>query len=95
LRQGALLLAAWALTNVLFPWNYEDLTDGRQFAVLVLNLRNLAVLALILWAAPEARPLKPESFAGLTAGPTGGMMGGQGRVIGARPRAVRGGRGDA
>ena len=56
LRQGALLLAAWALTNVLFPWNYEDLTDGRQFAVLVLNLRNLAVLALILWLLAEPLP---------------------------------------
>jgi hypothetical protein len=56
LRQAALLLAAWALTNVLFPWNYEDLTDGRQFAVLLLNLRNLAVLALILWLLAEPLP---------------------------------------
>jgi hypothetical protein len=58
LRQGALLLTAWGLTNVLFPWNYEDLTDGRQFAVLVLNLRNLAVLALILWLLAEPLPIR-------------------------------------
>jgi hypothetical protein len=58
LRQALLLLLAWALTNVLFPWNYEDLTDGRPFAVLVLNARNLAVLALLLWLLIEPLPIR-------------------------------------
>jgi uncharacterized membrane protein len=55
--QAALLLAAWALTNLLFPWHYEDLTDGRLFPVLILNLRNLVVAVLIVWLLVEPFPL--------------------------------------
>ena len=49
---AGLLLAAWALTNVLF-WNFEDLTDGRLVPVLLLNGRNLLVLVLIIWLLVE------------------------------------------
>jgi hypothetical protein len=48
-RQGVLLLVAWALTNVHYPWTYLDFIDSGPFAVALLNLRNIAVVALIVW----------------------------------------------
>lgn len=57
LRQAALVVGLLGLTNVLFPWLYEDLTDGHLLPVLVLNARNALVLALLLWLLLESLDL--------------------------------------
>ena len=67
--QATMLLGLWALTNLLFPWQYQGLIDGHLVPALLLNARNALVLALLVWLladnlrsawrarrAPVARP---------------------------------------
>jgi uncharacterized membrane protein YidH (DUF202 family) len=69
---GALIAAGVALTQVEFPRHYLDLINGEDWVVLVVALRNAALLAalgLILFgsartqAAGSARSRRPASAA--------------------------------
>ncbi len=56
LRQASALLAICVLTIVQFPFNYDHLLDMELLPVLLLNLRNLLVVALLLWLLVERAP---------------------------------------
>jgi uncharacterized membrane protein len=56
LRQASALLAICALTIVQFPFNYSHLLDMELLPVLLLNLRNLLVVALLLWLLVDRAP---------------------------------------
>jgi hypothetical protein len=56
LRQAGALLAICALTIVLFPFNYDHLLDMELLPVLLLNLRNLLVVALLGWLLIDRAP---------------------------------------
>jgi uncharacterized membrane protein len=56
LRQAGLLLAIFALTIRLFPFEYEDLLAMQLAPVLLLNLRNLLAVALLLWLLIDRAP---------------------------------------
>jgi hypothetical protein len=55
-RQAGILLAIYALTITLFPFSYENLLAMRMLPVLLLNLRNLLVAALLLWLLIDRAP---------------------------------------
>jgi len=56
LRQASLLLAIFALTIVLFPFNYDHLLGMELLPVLLLNLRNLLTVALLGWLLVDYAP---------------------------------------
>jgi uncharacterized membrane protein len=56
LRQASALLAICALTIVQFPFNYDHLLDMELLPVLLLNLRNLLVVALLVWLMVDRAP---------------------------------------
>jgi uncharacterized membrane protein len=56
LRQAGVLLAICALTIVLFPFDYDHLLGMELLPVLLLNLRNLLVVALLVWLLVERAP---------------------------------------
>ena len=56
LRQASLLLAIFALTIVLFPFNYDHLLGMELLPVLLLNLRNLLTAALLGWLFVDYAP---------------------------------------
>lgn len=49
LRQAGLLAVICAVTTLLFPFEYENLLAMQFFPVLLLNLRNGLLVALLLW----------------------------------------------
>jgi uncharacterized membrane protein len=55
-RQAGVLLAIYALTITLFPFEYDDLLSMRMLPVLLLNLRNLLAAALLLWLVIDSAP---------------------------------------
>src|SRR5207249_2134955 len=56
LRQASALLAICALTIVLFPFDYDHLLSMELLPVLLLNLRNLLVVALLVWLMVDRAP---------------------------------------
>ncbi len=56
LRQAGALLAICALTIILFPFNYDHLLRMELLPVLLLNLRNLLVVALLRWLLADHAP---------------------------------------
>ncbi len=56
LRQACALLAICALTITLFPFNYAHLLSMELLPVLLLNLRNLLVVALLVWLLVDRAP---------------------------------------
>ena len=56
LRQASALLAICALTIVLFPFDYDHLLGMELLPVLLLNLRNLLVVALLVWLMVDRAP---------------------------------------
>jgi uncharacterized membrane protein len=56
LRQASTLLAICAITIVLFPFDYDHLLSMELLPVLLLNLRNLLVVALLFWLLVERAP---------------------------------------
>jgi hypothetical protein len=70
-RQAILFAVICALTIVLFPFDYDDLLAMQLLPVLLLNLRNLLVVALLLWllaaylpeSARAALSIRPRSRA--------------------------------
>jgi hypothetical protein len=55
-RQAALFAAICAITIVLFPFDYDDLLAMHLLPVLLLNLRNALVVALLAWLLLEFMP---------------------------------------
>ncbi|HEU5102798.1 MAG TPA: glycosyltransferase 87 family protein [Roseiflexaceae bacterium] len=55
-RQAATLLAIFALTIALFPFDYDNLLAMQLGPVLLLNLRNLLALALLIWLLVDRAP---------------------------------------
>jgi uncharacterized membrane protein len=56
LRQASALLAICALTIGLFPFEYDHLLGMELLPVLLLNLRNLLVVALLIWLLVDHAP---------------------------------------
>lgn len=56
-RHAAMLLAICSITIALFPFDYDDLLAMHLVPVLLLNLRNLLVVALLAWLLAERAPL--------------------------------------
>jgi hypothetical protein len=60
-RQGLLVLAIAAITIFLFPYNYNELMAMQRLPVVLLNVRNLLVLALFGWLLIERAPASARS----------------------------------
>jgi len=63
---GALIAAGVALTQVEFPRHYFDLVNGETWVVVVIGLRNAALVAalgVILWQGPGAARSRPRASA--------------------------------
>lgn len=58
-RKGALFAAICGITIALFPFDYDNLIAMETVPVLLLNLRNLLVVALLIWLLVERAPLAP------------------------------------
>jgi hypothetical protein len=56
LRQASVLLAICTLTIMLFPFDYDHLLSMELLPVLLLNIRNLLVVALLIWLLVERAP---------------------------------------
>ena len=56
LRQAGALLAICAITITLFPFNYDHLLAMELLPALLLNGRNLLVVALLIWLLVERAP---------------------------------------
>jgi uncharacterized membrane protein len=56
-RQAGLLVAIYAITIAIFPFDYADLLALHTFPVLLLNLRNLLVIGLLIWLVAERLPV--------------------------------------
>lgn len=60
LRYASLLLVIFSLTTMLFPAGFESLLEMQSHGVLLLNLRNGLLVALILWMLVDYTPLPPR-----------------------------------
>jgi hypothetical protein len=56
LRQARTLLVICLTTIIIYPFAYQDLIAMRMMPVLLLNLRNILVVALLLWLFLEHLP---------------------------------------
>ena len=65
LRQASALLVICALTIVLFPFNYDHLLAMEVLPVLLLNLRNLLMVALLGWLLVDHAPSSWRAAVGL------------------------------
>jgi uncharacterized membrane protein len=65
LRHASALLAIYAITIALFPFNYNHLLAMEMLPVLLLNLRNLLVVVLLPWLILDRTPVfRPAAQAG-------------------------------
>jgi uncharacterized membrane protein len=56
-RQAGMLGVIFAITIVLFPFNYDHLLNMELLPALLLNLRNLLSVALLIWLLVDHAPL--------------------------------------
>jgi uncharacterized membrane protein len=61
--QAGMMLVICVLTIGIFPFDYAQLLDMRPIPVLLLNLRNALVVALLLWLLAERLPFAPRRIA--------------------------------
>jgi uncharacterized membrane protein len=65
--KGALFAAICGITISLFPFDYDDLIAMETVPVLLLNLRNLLIVALLIWLLIERAPLAVKSLVAVQA----------------------------
>jgi hypothetical protein len=61
-RQAGLFLAICAITIVIFPFDYNLLLAMQLLPVLLLNLRNALVVALLVWLVLDRAPALPRAM---------------------------------